>query len=289
MKPQFIEDRITQQGWMKPAEEALEKTAHASVEHPPRLLKNFLHGTWLGHPLHSAIVHLPLGAFTVATILDIMDAGRRKARYAPGADASVGIGLISATVAATAGLADWSHTEQPARRVGVLHAVFNGTATLCYLASWLLRRREQRSAAMGMGIAGWLALMVGGYIGGRLTYTHQIGVDHAQREGPDEFTAIFPEGELPENEPHRAEINGVGILLVKQRGRIFAIGERCAHMGGPLAEGKLEDGTIRCPWHGSRFRLEDGKVVEGPSAYSQPCFETRVRDGQIEVRFAIKH
>lgn len=289
MKPQFIEDRITQEPWVKPVENALDKAAKASVAHPPRALKNFLHGTWLGHPLHPATIDVPIGAFTVATILDIMDASRGTKRYAAGADAAVGIGLISATLAATTGLAEWSHTAEPAKRVGVLHAIFNGTATICYLASWLFRRKEQRTAAVSTGILGWLSLMVGAFIGGRLVYNHRIGVDHAQREGPDEFTAVFPEHELPENEPHRAEINGVRILLVKQQGKIFAIGERCAHMGGPLAEGKLEDGTIRCPWHGSRFRLEDGKVVEGPSAYSQPCFETRVRDGQIEVRFAIKH
>lgn len=289
MKSQLIEDRITQQGWMKPAEKALEKTAMASVEHPPRRLKNFLHGTWLGHPLHPALIELPIGAFTVATILDLLGRSRRTKRYQAGADAAVGIGLISATAAATTGLAEWSHTGGTARRVGVLHAIFNGGATTFYLASWLLRRRGQRSAAIGSGLAGWFMLAIGAFIGGRLVYNHRIGVDHAQREGPEEFTAVFPEHELLENEPHRAEINGVGILLVKQNGRIFAIGERCAHMGGPLAEGKLEDGTIRCPWHGSRYRLDDGKVIEGPSAYSQPCFETRVRDGQIEVRFAGHH
>lgn len=288
MKPQFIEDRVTQQGWVKPAEKALEKTAQATVEHPPRLLKNFLHGTWLGHPLHPAIIEVPIGAFTVTTILDIMGAARGTRRYAAGAEAALGIGLISATVAATTGLADWSHTDPPARRVGVLHALFNGSATSLYLASWLLRRRRQRSAATGTGIAGWMLLLIGAFLGGRLVYNHRIGVDHAQRGGPEEFTAVFPEGELPESEMHRVEWHGVGILLVKQHGQIFAIGERCAHMGGPLSEGKLEDGAIRCPWHGSRFQLKDGKVIEGPSAYSQPCFETRVRDGQIEVRLAQK-
>jgi nitrite reductase/ring-hydroxylating ferredoxin subunit len=60
----------------------------------------------------------------------------------------------------------------------------------------------------------------------------------------------------------------------------------CSHLGGPLEDGTLEDGCVVCPWHGSRFRLDNGEPVDGPAAIPQPCFETRVRDGQIEVRAA---
>ena len=63
---------------------------------------------------------------------------------------------------------------------------------------------------------------------------------------------------------------------------IFA--ESCAHLGGPLSEGELQEDSVVCPWHGSSFALEDGRVQDGPSAYSQPCLQTRVRKGQIEVR-----
>ncbi|MGH8064460.1 MAG: Rieske (2Fe-2S) protein [Candidatus Entotheonellia bacterium] len=54
----------------------------------------------------------------------------------------------------------------------------------------------------------------------------------------------------------------------------------------PLAEGKLEDCSVICPWHGSRFALDSGRVLEGPATFPQPCFETRVQDGHIEVRAA---
>ena len=62
--------------------------------------------------------------------------------------------------------------------------------------------------------------------------------------------------------------------------------ERCSHFGGPLAEGQLEGESVRCPWHGSRFALADGAVLEGPSVHPQPCLAVRLRDGQIEVRAA---
>jgi nitrite reductase/ring-hydroxylating ferredoxin subunit len=73
-------------------------------------------------------------------------------------------------------------------------------------------------------------------------------------------------------------------VLVRRGDRIHALVESCAHLGGPLSEGSVEGGAIRCPWHGSLFALEDGRVLEGPSSFPQPCFEVRVREGQIEVR-----
>ena len=54
-------------------------------------------------------------------------------------------------------------------------------------------------------------------------------------------------------------------------------------IGGPLAEGTIEDGCIICPWHQSTFDLATGNVAVGPSAFPQPCLPTRVRDGKIEI------
>jgi Rieske Fe-S protein len=39
-----------------------------------------------------------------------------------------------------------------------------------------------------------------------------------------------------------------------------------------------------CPWHASRFALEDGRIINGPAVHPQPCLETRIRNGKIEVR-----
>ena len=67
-------------------------------------------------------------------------------------------------------------------------------------------------------------------------------------------------------------------------GEVHALAHTCSHQGGPLSEGKLEGDVVQCPWHGSRFSIKDGSVVDGPATFPQPCFETRVRDGKIEVR-----
>jgi nitrite reductase/ring-hydroxylating ferredoxin subunit len=82
----------------------------------------------------------------------------------------------------------------------------------------------------------------------------------------------------------KVEAKGVPVLLAPPNGQAHTSPHTCSHMGGPLSEGKLEGETVQCPWHGSRFSIEDGSVVDGPATFPQPCFETRVRDGQIEVR-----
>jgi len=81
----------------------------------------------------------------------------------------------------------------------------------------------------------------------------------------------------------RVKQDDLDLLLVRQHGRVCAFAHQCAHLGGPLSEGTLEDGRVVCPWHGSQFRLDDGAVVNGPSTHPQPCLAVRERNGQIEV------
>ncbi|HXV79151.1 MAG TPA: Rieske 2Fe-2S domain-containing protein, partial [Candidatus Binatia bacterium] len=95
---------------------------------------------------------------------------------------------------------------------------------------------------------------------------------------------VLAETQLPENELKRVTANGMPVLLLRRGKQIYAIAETCAHLGGPLSEGKLEDTSVRCPWHGSCFSLEDGRVLEGPSVHAQPVLEVRRHNGQIEVR-----
>jgi len=55
--------------------------------------------------------------------------------------------------------------------------------------------------------------------------------------------------------------NGHEILLARVGDRIYAADSRCPHMGGRLAQGRLEGTVVTCPRHGSRFDLADGNVV----------------------------
>jgi nitrite reductase/ring-hydroxylating ferredoxin subunit len=62
--------------------------------------------------------------------------------------------------------------------------------------------------------------------------------------------------------------------------------ETRSHFTGPLSEEKLVDNCIECPYHASRFDLQDGHVVNGPAVHAHPCLELRAGEGQIEVRKA---
>ncbi|MBV9489685.1 MAG: Rieske 2Fe-2S domain-containing protein [Verrucomicrobia bacterium] len=285
MKPSTLTNLIDRQPWLEPADRALGAVAAATLDRVGQPVRNFLHGTWLGHPLHSAITDVPVGAWSTAAVLDGIELLGHTERFAPGADAAVGVGLLGALGAAASGLCDWSRTDRPARRVGVLHALINISTLACYATSWWQRRSGDRRGGMVSGMTGFLLLLAGTYLGGHLSYDERIGVDHAQRsEGPEDWASVMPEADLPEGQLRRASVQGTDILLVKRNGRVFALGEKCAHLGGPLAEGKIENGSVICPWHGSRFALEDGRVLDGPALVGQPCYEARVHDGQIEIK-----
>jgi nitrite reductase/ring-hydroxylating ferredoxin subunit len=118
-------------------------------------------------------------------------------------------------------------------------------------------------------------------------YEHRVGVDRTAGETfPEKFTAVLPESKLPDNTPTRAMYQGTPILLVRRGERLYAMAETCSHFSGPLSEGKLDGDSIVCPYHASRFALEDGRVINGPAVHPQPCIDVRARDGQIEVRKA---
>jgi len=291
MEMRLLMDAITRQEWLKPVDGILQALASRALGRDgrtQRALKNALHGTWLGHPLHPALTDVPVGAWTAAAILDTADAIRPTKELAAGADAAVAIGLAGALGSAVTGLNDWQHTDYGPRRIGVAHGTLNVGATLLYGASLVLRRRGARGAARGLSFLGYAVASVSAYLGGHLVYEERIGVDHTSGQTPpDEFVPVLADAELPEGQLRRVDAHGMPILLVRLEGRIHAISETCTHMGGPLSEGRLEDGSVICPWHGSRFALDDaGRVLDGPATFEAHCFETRVRDGRIEVRKA---
>ena len=250
-----------------------------------RKAKNLLHGTWLGHPLHPALTDVPHGAWTAALTLDAMETISGRKELGAGADAAIAVGLVGAAGAAVTGLTDWSETNGRARKVGLLHGLLNVGATALYATSLVLRRKDMRSAGRGFAMLGYAVSSTAAYLGGHLVFSEQIGVNHAgAQEMPKEFVPVLADAELREGEMKRADAGGVPVLLVRREGAVCALANTCSHLGGPLSEGKLEGDVVQCPWHGSRFNVRDGSVVDGPATFPQPCFEARVREGQIEVR-----
>jgi nitrite reductase (NADH) small subunit/3-phenylpropionate/trans-cinnamate dioxygenase ferredoxin subunit len=65
---------------------------------------------------------------------------------------------------------------------------------------------------------------------------------------------------------HCIEVEGRAIALFLKDGKVFAMDDRCPHAGGPLGAGHVSKGIVMCPWHGWRFRVEDGVWADAPHA-----------------------
>lgn len=97
---------IERQDWLDKASDAIQPAVTEAFTggETGQQVKNFLHGKWLGHPLHPALTDVPVGAWTAALALDAMEAisGRKEL----GADAAIAVGAVGAVGAAVTGLTD---------------------------------------------------------------------------------------------------------------------------------------------------------------------------------------
>ncbi|MDY0810856.1 Rieske (2Fe-2S) protein [Kitasatospora purpeofusca] len=245
-------------------------------------LRDVLHGRPLGHPLHPALVQLPVGAWLSSAVLDRVPGCERPARVL------VAVGVATAGPAALAGWVDWAEQPQQQLRTGVVHAASMVAALGLYGTSWAVRARGGARLGRGLGLAGLAVLGVGAALGGHLAYRQGAGanksepVPHLVEPGWHDLGRAdgFPLGEAV-----RRTVGEVPVLVVREADEVFRVlADRCSHFSGPLSEGEIADGCVTCPWHGSVFRLADGWNVGGPATAPQPCFATRVdADGTLQA------
>ncbi len=274
------------------ATEALDRVAAPARDLVNKLLTNqkvadVLHGVPIGHPLHPILAQASFGSFLSAGLLDLVPRTRRPAT------ALIGVGLVAAVPTAAAGWADYSQAHEEQQRVGIVHAAANIAMLSGYVVSLgaRLRGRSTRGALWG-----WTALAIGSAgaaLGGHLSYHQALGANHAEdypHIGPEDWTDAGTLEELPEGEPVERRVGEVRVVVVRHGDRIRALGQRCPHASAPLSDGELTDvdgdACIECPWHGSVFRLEDGRVMRGPATAPAAPFPARVREGRVELRVA---
>ena len=139
---------IKKQDWLEPIADRLQPTIAAALGPDGAIgpkVADILHGTWLGHPLHVVLTDVPIGSWTAAAVLDVLEEKTGSRAIGRGADTAIALGLVGAAGAAITGLADWSKIGggQP-RRIGLAHGLLNATATACYVMSLCLRRADSR-------------------------------------------------------------------------------------------------------------------------------------------------
>ena len=280
---------IDRQNWLQPGVDRtseLIKDAFEAAGEQGQTVKNALHGVWLGHPLHPAITDVPVGSWTVAAAMDLLEM-RGDSNYKSGADFAILFGLLASVPTAISGATDWSDTHGKAQRVGAVHGILNLGAAALYAGSLVARRAERRGFGRALGFLGFGCVLISAYLGGELSYNQKVGVNHApdiEEELPKDYTLAIADSELTQGKPTKVNVAGTDVFLLKTPTTIYALANKCAHMGGPLAEGKVEGDTIVCPWHGSRFCMKDGRVEDGPATNNQPAFDVKIEGGNVLVR-----
>jgi uncharacterized membrane protein len=152
-----------------------------------------LQGKWLGHPLHSALVHIPVGSWIAACLLDVANRAEwTPSALEPLATYCVAFGLLGALLAVGPGIADWLpiKKEKPAWKIGVIHMALNVAAVAVWTVNLTLRLRSEHgvtSGVLGTSVVGTLLVFVSGYLGSLMVFDQGTAV---ARESKKEWRAI---------------------------------------------------------------------------------------------------
>lgn len=270
--------------WTKPLGDLTHRFVHW-VFHLMPALRDLLNGRWLGHPLHAVLTDAPIGILFLVIVFDVL-------QMAEAAAWALGVGILAMIAAALAGYADYADTDGKARERATLHSTLMVIALVGYVVSLWIRLQpgvalfgSPPAGPVWLSIFSFLVLTAGAYVGGDVVYVLGNMVSrHAFRGAGTKWIALEPaevdaDGGITEGKPVKAKLGINQLVLVRQGEQILALHDTCAHAGGPLSEGAIVDGAIECPWHQSRYRLENGHVVQGPSVYDQPAYEVRAREG----------
>ena len=99
-----------------------------------------------------------------------------------------------------------------------------------------------------------------------------------------DFIRVASTGEIPEGRMKKVTVGNQQVLVVNLKGKYYAIGNVCTHLGGPLDRGILEGNEVECPLHHSHFDVTCGQVKRGPATRAEPVYEVKAENGNILVK-----
>lgn len=98
------------------------------------------------------------------------------------------------------------------------------------------------------------------------------------------FVKIADTTDIEPSHMKAVEVAGKKICVANIEGKYYANGNVCTHVGGPLAQGRLEGYEVECPWHGSKFDVRTGKPTRPPATTPEPTYELKVDGTDILIK-----
>jgi 3-phenylpropionate/trans-cinnamate dioxygenase ferredoxin subunit len=98
-----------------------------------------------------------------------------------------------------------------------------------------------------------------------------------------EFVRAVKADDVPDGGAVRVVIDGIPVAIVRSDGEIYAIHDVCSHANVPLSEGEIEDQTIECWLHGSRFDLVTGRPTGLPATQPVPVYPVKIDGDDVLV------
>lgn len=250
------------------------------------------------HPIHPMLVAFPVGLFVTSFIFDIIGSYGNHPSLSTAAWYCVIAGLCFSVLAAIPGVIDLFSvvpSDSSARTRGYKHAVLNLLAIAVFIAVAVYRRAPDVQAdnvSLVLSGIGVILLGFSGWLGGTLVYRNQIGVDHRYANSGKWKTVevarwddpVCSESDLKDGQLMLAHIAGTRVAIGRCSEGLVAFSDRCTHKGGPLSDGALIDCTVQCPWHGSQFNVQTGKVVNGPAEDRIETYSVEIEKKQVYVR-----
>lgn len=173
-----LEDLLSEHDAIDELSLDLQEWLGGALDQLPESVVEALRGEWLGHPLHPALVHLPLGGWMIAGVLDFAPLGgsaEERQHREKAADAALLLGTVGGLGAIATGWTEWTSARGQARRTGLIHGALNETAFFLNVGSLLARRQGKRGLGRALSGAGLGLALAGGLLGGQLVYRHRMG------------------------------------------------------------------------------------------------------------------
>jgi uncharacterized membrane protein/nitrite reductase/ring-hydroxylating ferredoxin subunit len=271
----------------------------------PPFTENKIHmksrASFKSHPLHPILVSFPIAFFTGTLVFDTLAILFNRDHLAFVGYFMEIAGIFGGLLAAIPGIIDYSQTVPPhssAKSRAAKHGLTNTFVLLVFTGAWFYRRQEFFEPWLLIAIesAGFILMMIAGWMGGTLVYRNQIGVDpryaHAGKWKEVYLPELQPGSDIEVGTTDDLKINQMKLLHVGKKRIVLsrtekgyaAFDDRCTHKGGSLAGGSMICGTVQCPWHGSQFDVYTGQLKAGPGKDPIHCYIVKEDNGKVFLR-----